>query len=427
MNSRSPPRGKPSRTVRSAIAQLRPGDLRGAVSLASQATTGVTRVVEGVHQSVLGTMGLGGRDAAGQTRGLTGMVYQGIRGVTRLMDSGLQAALLRLEPFLEREETQGTAPSPTPQRDAVLAALNGVMGDRLAEEQNPLAITMELCQNGRPLDLPALAASGRVSGKVLLLVHGLCMNDLQWQRAGHDHGTHLAHTLGYTPVYVRYNTGLHISINGRELSRQIDRLLDAWPVPVQELCIVAHSMGGLVTRAACHYGAEPPGRWLQHLRRVVFLGTPHQGAPLERAGHWMDLLLGSTPFTRPFTRLSRLRSAGITDLRYGYLLDAHWAGHDRFHRRTGRTGVLPLPPTVDCFALAGTLAARRSRVADRLLGDGLVPLQSALGIDADPARSLQFPPSHQHIAFGVGHMDLLSHAGVARQLVKWLGDQTTRD
>ncbi|MDY0105642.1 MAG: alpha/beta hydrolase [Giesbergeria sp.] len=419
--SPSRPSGKTARAAKAALGQLRATDLRGAARLATQATAGVARIAEGVHQSVLSSMGLPGGAEPGRTRGLTGMVYQGIHGVTRLVDAGLQAALLRLEPFLERGMTGRDAAMPSAEREAVLAALNGVMGDRLAADGNPLAITMALRQNGRPIDLAALRAPGAATGKLLLLVHGLCMNDLQWQRAGHDHGAHLAQALGYTPVHVHYNTGLHTSVNGRALADHIEALLAAWPVPVQEFSVLAHSMGGLVVRSACHCGAEAGHQWPAQLRRIVFLGTPHHGAPLERAGHWVDVLLGSTPYSRPFARLGQLRSAGITDLRYGHVLDADWQGHDRFRRRPDRRTPLPLPAGVECFAVAATLAAKRSPVAERLVGDGLVPLHSALGVHDDPARCLVFPRSHQYLACRTGHLDLLSDAGVARQLVEWLG------
>ena len=183
----TPPASRPDKTTPNPLRQLRASDLRGAARLATQATAGVARIVEGVHQSVLGTMGLPGAAEAGRTRGLTGMVYRSIDGVTRLVDAGLQAALLRLEPFLERA-AGGPDAAPPAEREAVLSALNGVMGDRLAADGNPLAVPMALRQQGRALDLAALQATGAATGKVLLLVHGLCMNDLQWQRAGHDHG-----------------------------------------------------------------------------------------------------------------------------------------------------------------------------------------------------------------------------------------------
>ena len=399
------------------LRHLRASDLRGLAALATQATTGVVRITEGVHQSVLGSMGLRGGVQPGQTRGLTGLIYQGVRGTTQLVGAGLQAALLRLEPFLP---APNPAAPPALEREAVLAALNGVLGDRLQQEGNPLAISMQMRQHGRPLDLAALHAAGVASGKVLLLVHGLCMNDLQWQRGAHDHGAHLAQALGYTPVYLHYNTGLHTSTNGHALAEQLEALLANWPVPVQEFAVLAHSMGGLVLRSACHYGAAAGHGWLAQLKQLIFLGTPHHGAALERAGHWVDVVLGSTPYSRPFARLGHMRSAGITDLRYGYVLDADWQGRDRFRRSPDQRQPVPLPAGVDCFAVAATLAAQRSPVAERLVGDGLVPLHSALGWHDDAARRLVFAKERQCVVHRVSHMGLLGDAGVARQLVQWL-------
>ena len=223
----TPPRpGKKSQAARAALQSLRPADLRGAARLATQATAGVARIAEGVHRSVLDTLGLPGAATPGRTRGITGLVYQSIHGVTHWVDVGVQAALRRLEPTLERAG-MGAQTAPSPEREALLSALNGVMGDRLAADANPLALPMELRQHGHALDLAALRASGKATGKVLLLVHGLCMNDLQWQRAGHDHGAHLAQALGYTPVYLRYNTGQHTSTNGSELSALLASLVAA--------------------------------------------------------------------------------------------------------------------------------------------------------------------------------------------------------
>ncbi len=398
---------------------LRTADVRGAARLATQATAQVARIVEGVHQSVLGTMGLPGGAESGRTRGLTGLVYRSIHGVTRLVDASVQAALAQLEALGVGAAAQ--APD-SPERDAFLAALNGVMGDRLQADGNPLALDMQLRQGGQALDLPALHAAGAVTGKVLVLVHGLCMNDRQWQRAGHDHGAHLAQALGYTPVYVFYNTGLHIADNGRTLAGRIDALLADWPVPVQELCVLGHSMGGLVARSACHHAAQAGQAWLAQLRRLVCLGTPHHGAPLERAGQWVQVLLGSTPYSRPFVRLARLRSAGITDLRYGHVCGAEGQpqGHKRAQGCTDTRPPTPLPAGVACYTVAAALASRRSPLAERLVGDGLVPLRSALGQHDEPAHRLGFAADHQHVVWKTGHLDLLCSPAVAEQLEQWL-------
>ncbi|WP_462389817.1 esterase/lipase family protein [Acidovorax sp. Q11] len=406
------------------LRQLRASDLRGVARLATQATTGISRVAEGVHQSVRGTLGLPGGAQPGRTGGLTGLVYQSIRGVAKLVDAGLQAGLTRLEPFFS-----ANAPGTEVlwEREAVLAALNGVMGDRLQQDNNPLCTHMGWYQQGLPLDARALGAAGTATGKLLVLVHGLCMNDLQWQHGGHDHGAHLAQALGYTPVYLRYNTGQHISTNGAELSALLESLVATWPVPVTELAVLAHSMGGLVVRSACHHAATQaaaPSGWLPRLRQVVFLGAPHHGAPLERAGNWVDVLLGSTPYSRPFARLAQLRSAGITDLRYGHVLDVDWQGRDRFRTRPDQRTPVPLPAGVACYAVAATLAARRSPVAERLVGDGLVPLRSALGIHDDAVRGLGFAKDQQAVFYRLGHLALLGDAGVARQLEQWMAAPT---
>ena len=405
------------------LRQLRASDLRAVARLATQATSGISRVAEGVHQSVLGTLGLPGGAQPGRTRGLTGLVYQSIRGVTQLVDVGLQAGLARLEPFFAPATSAGEVHW---EREAVIAALNGVMGDRLQRDCNPLCTRMGWYQRSLPLDLHALAAPGSATGKLLVLVHGLCMNDLQWLRHGHDHGAHLAEALGYTPVYLRYNTGQHTSTNGAELSALLTSLVASWPVPVTELSILAHSMGGLVARSACHHAAQPAqapagaSGWLPLLRHLVFLGTPHHGAPLERAGHWVDVLLGSNAYSRPFARLAQLRSAGITDLRYGHVLESDWQGRDRFLRHPDRRTPVPLPVGVACFAVAATLAARRSPAAERLVGDGLVPLRSALGIHDDARRTLGFGKARQAVFHRMGHLALLGDAAVAQQLQQWL-------
>ncbi len=400
---------------------LRASDIRGLAQLATQAIAGVARIAEGVHQSVWDTMGVAGGKVPGQTGGITGLVYRSVHHVTRLLGQGVDTVLFRLERLIESavDATPGT-----PQREAVLAVLNGVIGDHLAASNNPLATPMTLRYRGQAVNPRALAPMPEASGKVLLLIHGLCMNELQWQ-AQHrgevaDHGAALASSLGYTPVHLRYNSGLHTSQNGRELSARLEQLVAHWPVPMQELSVLAHSMGGLLIRGALHYARQEGLHWPGYLKNIVFLGTPHHGAPLERAGNWVDALLSSTPYTAPFAKLGQLRSAGITDLRYGNVLDEDWRGHDRFHRKPDSRQLLPLPEGVACYAVAAATAAQRSPLANRLIGDGLVPLHSALGQHDDAQRSLAFAPASQWIAYRTNHLELLSSPEVGRQIVQWL-------
>ena len=409
----------PKRTPKSLLQHVRPSDLRGAVQLLTQATLGISRMAEGVHQAVWRTLGAPGGEQPGTTRGITGLVYRSINGVTQGVGSGLDLALSRLLPLLTATDT---APPDSLQRDAMLAALNGVLGDHLAASHNPLATPMTLRYRGQPLDWQHPPARSAVTGKVLLLIHGLCMFERQWQdtRTGHDHGTALAAALGYTPVYVRYNSGLHTSQNAQDLSTQLETLFTHWPAPLEDITVLAHSMGGLVVRGAVHLARQANQQWPGVLKNLVFLGTPHHGAPLERAGNWVDEVLASTPYTAPFAKLGHVRSAGITDLRYGHVLDADWRGHNRFHRQPDTRQPVPLPEGVACYAVAATLASKRSAVADRLVGDGLVPLHSALGQHDEPRRTLVFAKDAQHIAYRTSHLQLLSNPAVAQQLLHWL-------
>jgi pimeloyl-ACP methyl ester carboxylesterase len=246
------------------------------------------------------------------------------------------------------------------------------------------------------------------------------MNDLQWNRQGHDHGAALARDLGYTQVYLHYNTGLHISTNGRAFADLLGTLLAAWPVPPSELVIIGHSMGGLIARSACHYGAMAHHQWLGHLDKLVFLGTPHHGAPLERGGNLVDMLLGISRYTAPFARLGKIRSAGITDLRYGNLVDADWKGRDRFARSGDVRQRVPLPDGVACFTIAATTGKKTGDLGDRLIGDGIVPLDSALGRHRDPDLALTFPESRQWIGHDMNHLELLGRREVYAWIRRWL-------
>lgn len=407
------------------LRHLRPTDLKAAAQLAAQATQGVINIVEGVHGSVHRRLGLSLSAAPEQTSGLTGQIYRGIRGVAALVGQGSEAVLGALVPLLDDPATH---PEASPQREAVLAALNGVMGDRLVATGNPLAQTMALRHEGRPLPLDnpdalRLQLGEAASPHLLLLLHGLCMNDTQWTRDGHNHGAFLAQALGCTPVHLRYNSGRHTSENGREMASMLERLVAAWPVPLTRITLLGHSMGGLVARSAVQAGREAGYHWPQALRELVFLGTPHHGAPLERAGHGVDVLLDATPFSAPFARLGKLRSAGILDLRHGHVQEADWRSPCGQGWRAGfedQRVPLPLPEGVACFTVAATLAAQRGLLADRLTGDGLVPLNSALGQHDEARRRLVFARDSRRIVYRTGHLDLLSSRAVADQLRDWL-------
>ena len=414
------PHGKTETGARLPIGPI--ADARGGLRLVVDGTRGVTGLVEALHGQIQrlapplrrrdGLPNDASADAAGDglpsTRGITGLVYRSIQGGTRLVGDGLDGLLAPFDSAIS-----GAAASP--RRDAMVAALNGVLGDHLLRSGNPLALPMQLRQAGRPLAPQALGAAA--PGHVLLLVHGLCMSDLGWRRNGHDHGETLARALGAAPVYTFYNSGLHISQNGHALAEVLEQLVQQWPVPLQRLTIVGHSMGGLVARSAIAQAEAAGHRWPALLRQLVFLGTPHHGAPLERAGNWLHRVMDLSPYVAPFTRLSRLRSEGITDLRHGNLLEADWQHVSRFDHADRRTPV-PLPEGVDCYAIAATVGGPDTRGSQ--LGDGLVMIDSALGRHRRAVMQLRLSDDHCWVGHGIHHLDLLSDPVVYRKMLGWL-------
>ena len=381
--------------------------LRGATKLAIEATRSVTEVVEEMHHTIGAGPAVLGKPLAGVTKRLSAPTYQAIRGVTGAVGVGLDRALSKLPPMLDVTGAEG---------GALLAALNGVIGDYLAATGNPLAIQARLCSGGRPLGLSSEALEARFpeGGRLLVLVHGSALGE-QWLRRGHDHGAALGRDRGLVPIYFRYNSGLHVSENGKALAAYLEALVRAWPREVEEVVLLAHSMGGLVARAACRSGEVEGHLWRQKLRALVMLGTPHLGAPLERSGNWLEVLLGISRYSAPLARLGRLRSAGVTDLRYGNVLEEDWAGKDRFAREGEPNHVVALPEGVSCFAIAGSLSASGE---EPLRGDGLVPVDSALS--RHRTRALDFGEGHRWVALGTSHLDLLSSPKVYAKLLEFI-------
>jgi len=350
--------------------------LRGAGRLAVEATTGITRVVEAMHAEIARLPLAAQRD---RTRGITGLVYRSVRGVTRLVGGGLDLSLTALAPLLDEAGPD--------RANALLAALNGVLGDYLEATANPLATPMSL----HPLVEGA-------SGPPLVMLHGLCMNEAQWRREGADFPAALA-ALGWQPLGLRYNSGRPIWRNGAELAA----LLDDLPGP---LTLLGHSMGGLVIRSAIAQAGRR--RWRRRLQALVTLGTPHQGAPLERGGQQLQQLLDFSACSRPLALLAARRSAGIRDLRHASLLEAD----------AGKASVLPLPAGVACYAVAATTSRKPAGAPARWLGDGLVPVASALGQHRSPARRLAFTDTA--LFTGLGHLALQTDSAVLQQLQQWL-------
>jgi pimeloyl-ACP methyl ester carboxylesterase len=404
-------------------------DLQGFSQLAIDATLGLTDLVEAMHDNIARIPGLPMPDQHKRTGLASTLIYKNIKTITALAGSGIDGILAQISPLLkqsrstETDSATGQAKQVSLERAALLSALNGVLGDYLVTTNNAMAIPMRFRRHGHSLTLNSAALKDAIqpmTGKLLVLVHGLCMNDLQWLRKGHDHGAALTRDLGYSCVYLRYNSGQHISANGRAFAALLEVLVKLWPTPLEDMVIIGHSMGGLVSRSAVHYAERAGDQWLGKLRKMIFLGSPHHGAPLERGGNWIDTLLDSTPYTAPLARLGKIRSAGITDLRYGNIIDEHWQGRDRFERSQDSRLPVPLPGKVQCFTVAGTTGNKVGDVKDQLLGDGLVQVNSALGKHKDPNLCLAIPPERQWIGYGINHMDLLNHPDVYARINQWL-------
>lgn len=390
-------------------------DLRGVGQLAVAAVIGATQIVEDMHRTIVRAVPIVGKPAAGAVFIIPSLAYRSIRGVTRLVGAALDTVLAHAESL---DGSPGAVSSP--ERDAMRAVINGVLGDYLVSTASPLAIPMRLRRNGQPLQLERKALASAFTPadrRLLVVVHGLCMTDTN--RKEHNHAGSLARDLGYTPISLQYNTGRHVSTNGREFAGVMEQLVRAWPVPADEVVIIGHSMGGLVARSACHYAKREGHRWLRKLKKLVFLGTPHHGAPLERVGNWLETLMSTVPHSAPLARLGGIRSAGIKDLRYGSLVDEDWQGLRGHARHDSRTPV-PLPAGVQCFAVAASRRAKSAGHGTRLAGDGLVPVKSALGQHEDPSLDLSIPEHRQFTAHGLNHFELRTSPEVYRRLHMWL-------
>jgi pimeloyl-ACP methyl ester carboxylesterase len=319
----------------------------------------------------------------------------------------------------------GVQLSATPRGSAAIGALNGLIGDRLERQGSDLHTPMSVRVDGEAVALAPdslAAAFPAAEQRLVVFVHGLMGTELYWAwggpRRGAPYGARLAADLGCTPLYVRYNSGRHISENGRSLAALLDELVRAWPVEVTEIALVGHSMGGLVARSAAHHGQVARQLWPDLVGHVVTLGTPHLGAPLEQGAHVAAATLNALPETRMLASLLRRRSAGIRDLRHGSLVDEDWRGRDPEALRAAAVREVPLlEGATHCFVSA-TVTADPRHPLGRLLGDTLVLVPSASG--RGRTRRIPFADEHGHHVGSTNHLALLNHPAVYERLHAWL-------
>jgi pimeloyl-ACP methyl ester carboxylesterase len=377
--------------------------------VATEEAAGMPGGIGSVHAAIAGRVFSALGPSAAPVRllhdGISRGAYGGVRGGLTLLGRATGAAVAR------RPEPR--PPSTTPRGAAVIAAVNGLRGDVLEREGSALALPMAVRAGGEPVGPEAFT---QATGRLVVFVHGLGETEFAWELGGAEpYGARLP---GWTPLYVRYNSGRHISENGASLDTLLEAFAAGWPVDVQEIALVGHSMGGLVARSAGFQAAERGAEWVRHVRRVVSLGTPHFGAPLEQAVHVASAALHRLPETRPLARFLRRRSAGIRDLRHGSLVDEDWRDHDPDALRARACREVPLlEGATHCF-VAATITSTPHHPLGRLLGDCLVLVPSASG--RSRARRLGFKDEDGLQLTGTHHLALLNHGAVYAQLRRWL-------
>ncbi|BES73797.1 hypothetical protein RE428_48150 [Marinobacter nanhaiticus D15-8W] len=286
------------------------------------------------------------------------------------------------------------------------AIVSGFLGDWLESRRNPLAVTMQMQQAGQTLHLDATPAIDNPKRTLIILVHGLTEMETIWDfpgRPGYNYATALSERLGATALTVRYNSGRAIHQNGRDFSLMIEQLVAAWPVPVENLFLLGHSMGGLLIRSACHYGQDASHTWIDHLDSCVYLGSPHDGSWLARLAQGTTGLMQQMPrdYLRAAADLVNLRSVGIRNLNQGVILE--------------EDDTAPLLPEVRHFAVCGLIGRRRAHLVNRLVGDALVHEDSACG-----RGQTGWTLDGEVVFAGIDHIRLAHHPQVLAQLEEWL-------
>lgn len=405
---------------------MQPHEMYASGTLAGRALGAFGGAIRDTHLAVSGRVFAAVGPTAAPVRAMhdaiSGVAYGSVSAALRHAPRGAGAVAALRAPADARSlsETVGGA--------LALGALNGAAGDRLAIERNPLAVPMQLRAGGHPVDAEAHAlaeAYPRATGRVVVFIHGLGGNEDVWRLdpLGRDipgrlvYGDVLAAELGVTPVYLRYNTGRRISDNGLDLAMLLDALVAHWPVPVSQLDLVGHSMGGLVARAACHVAARDDRTWLSRTHHIVCLGSPHAGASLERNVNLLGHRLRAMPELRPWAEMVNARSVGVKDLRHGAVAEEDWHGHDPDEPGDRRTDVAP-PPGVIVHTVSACVTADRDHLLGRVLGDLLVTERSAKG--PRHTHPLHAGPEHHHHVGGAHHWTLLSHPDIALALRDWL-------
>ena len=413
---------------------MRADEVAGLGKLAGAALSGGTKRIAEFHTGIAERVFYQLQRRMGSAAAPARVVHDGIAGgtyavVRTSLDAGARAAGMAAAGQARDDGSLADHPNGR----VILGVLNGAHGDLLDREISELSLPMSLRFGGRDAAVEPAALSVAypdATARLAVFLPGLVETEDAWRyHAARHHGdptvtygTLLQRDLGYTPVWVRYNTGLRISDNGRELSALLDRLVAAWLTPVQDVVLIGHSMGGLVARSALAQAGDSSAagdrHWPGLVRDTITLGTPHLGAPLEQGVNAAVHLLDRFGETRWLARQLAARSVGIKDLRYGNVVEADWVGRDPDASGNYCTDV-PLHAGARYFVVVAALAGSPDSPMDDLVGDLLVRPKSASG-DTSDHRRLPLPAEHIHRLSGLHHLDLLNHPQVYAQMHSWL-------
>lgn len=320
--------------------------------------------------------------------------------------------------------------SETPAGSIGAAIVTGWGGDRLAADNSPLAPQMGLRKDERPVEVTPSGlgdAYPAAAPRIALFIHGLMESEHVWwlgtrradgSRAA-NYGERLHVDLGYTPIYVRYNSGLHVSENGRELARLIERTIENWPTEVGEVMIFGHSMGGLIARSANHYAEREGASYPALVRHVICSGSPHHGSPLELFANWGSKALGLVGETDGFRGMVDSRSAGIRDMRYGNITDEDWQGHDPDELWRDRRRRTPMLASASHYFIGASLTKNPKHPISRIFGDILVTSPSAWAENLHNSGA-RFDIDRSINIGGTTHFHLTSHPAIYQQVRRWL-------
>jgi pimeloyl-ACP methyl ester carboxylesterase len=324
------------------------------------------------------------------------------------------------------------------------SVLNGVIGDYLEKENNPLAIKMGFYHKLRRLSLDEQLAQQvdfPLTNKIVVFVHGLTNLETVWDYTkqeppgslnivddyiddyidacfdsrgaslNENYGLNLKEEFGFTPLFLRYNTGLSLEKNGRELSKQLNKLVTTYPINIDELMLVGFSMGGLLLRFAQASAAESQSEWHRKLSKCVYIGTPHEGSPLEKIGHITGEIVRQVPrdYINHWADWIDMRSEGIQNLKHGLT----FFGGDK----SADAVCDSFTEHARHYFISSAVADKSDSLINKVLGDGLVRQSSA-----NPRSA---PANCQNAHFeGMSHVNLAHSDRVYQQIKNWLdGEQ----